>query len=145
VKDKAGHKLEIFPYDPAKAEAYRTEYYAALSSGPVLRLDGEIPEFPKEASFFDMRHPRTFIGWDKKGTVDMVVVDGRFRGQADGMSIPELAAVAELLGLDDALNLDGGGSSTLWTDKTGIINYPYDNRKFDHEGARKVPNIVVVR
>ena len=92
-----------------------------------------------------MRHPRTFIGWDDKGMVYMVVVDGRFPGQADGMSIPELAKVARLLGLKDALNLDGGGSSTLWTDKTGIINYPFDNRKFDHEGARKVPNIVIVK
>ncbi len=77
--------------------------------------------------------------------VYMVVVDGRFPGQADGMNIPELSTVARLLGLKDALNLDGGGSSTLWTDKTGIINFPYDNRKFDHAGARRVPNIVIVK
>ena len=85
------------------------------------------------------------MGWDENGMVYMVVVDGRFPGQADGMSILELAAVTRILGLKDAINLDGGGSSTLWTDKTGIINFPYDNRKFDHEGARKVPNIVIVK
>ena len=61
------------------------------------------------------------------------------------MSIPELATVSRLLGLKDAMNLDGGGSSTLWTDSTGIVNYPYDNKKFDHEGARKVPNVIVVK
>ena len=145
VKDKEGHHLEIVPYDSTQVETYKTAFHSALASGPILIKDGKVPDFPLEVSFFLMRHPRTFIGWDDKGMVYMVVVDGRFPGQADGMSIPELAKVARLLGLKDALNLDGGGSSTLWTDKTGIINYPFDNRKFDHEGARKVPNIVIVK
>ena len=145
IKDREGHKLEILQYDSTKVESYRTEYYAALASGPVLRLGGVAPSIDLGSSFNYMRHPRTFMGWDENGMVYMVVVDGRFPGQADGMSIPELAAVTRILGLKDAINLDGGGSSTLWTDKTGIINFPYDNRKFDHEGARKVPNIVIVK
>ena len=145
IKDREGHKLEILQYDSTKVESYRTEYYAALASGPVLRLGGVAPSIDLGSSGKYMRHPRTFMGWDENGMVYMVVVDGRFPGQADGMSIPELAAVTRILGLKDAINLDGGGSSTLWTDKTGIINFPYDNRKFDHEGARKVPNIVIVK
>ena len=132
IKDREGHKLEILQYDSTKVESYRTEYYSALASGPVLRLGGVAPSIDLGSSFNYMRHY-------------LVVVDGRFPGQADGMSIPELAAVTRILGLKDAINLDGGGSSTLWTDKTGIINFPYDNRKFDHEGARKVPNIVIVK
>ena len=44
-----------------------------------------------------------------------------------------------------ALNLDGGGSSTLWTAQEGVLNHPYDNRRFDHEGERGVPNCIVVR
>ena len=145
IKDREGHKLEILQYDSTKVESYRTEYYSALASGPVLRLGGVAPSIDLGSSFNYMRHPRTFMGWDENGMVYMVVVDGRFPGQADGMSILELAAVTRILGLKDAINLDGGGSSTLWTDKTGIINFPYDNRKFDHEGARKVPNIVIVK
>ena len=145
IKDREGHKLEILPYDSTKVETYRTEYHSALASGPILRLDGKAPTIDMGSSFNYMRHPRTIIGWDDKGEVYMIVVDGRFPGQADGMSIPELTVLARMLGLKDALNLDGGGSSTLWTDTTGIINFPYDNRKFDHEGARKVPNIVIVK
>ena len=145
IKDREGHKLEILQYDSTKVETYRTGYYSALASGPILRLGGVVPAIDMGSSFNYMRHPRTIIGWDEEGEVYMIVVDGRFPGQADGMSIPELAAVTRLLGLKDAINLDGGGSSTLWTDKTGIINYPYDNRKFDHEGARKVPNIVIAK
>ena len=137
--------MELLQYDSTKVETYRTGYYSALASGPILMLDGKAPVIDMGSSFNYMRHPRTIMGWDEKGMVYMVVVDGRFPGQADGMSIPELIAVARLLGLKDAINLDGGGSSTLWTEKTGIINYPYDNRKFDHSGARKVPNIVIVR
>ena len=42
-------------------------------------------------------------------------------------------------------DLGGGGSSTLWTAQEGVLNHPYDNRRFDHEGERGVPNCIVVR
>jgi exopolysaccharide biosynthesis protein len=77
--------------------------------------------------------------------VYFIVIDGRFPGQADGATIPEAAFIARVLGLHDALNLDGGGSSTLWTESQGVINHPCDNRLFDHEGERKIPNILMVR
>ena len=144
LRDRRGHRMEIMPYDSTQLNHYCFHYYATLASGPILVDDGRVPEFPSEKTFYQMRHPRSFIGWDAHGMVYLVVVDGRFRGQADGMSIPELAAVARLLGLSEAINLDGGGSSTLWTDRTGILNHPYDNRVFDHAGARVVPNALLV-
>lgn len=144
LRGRRGHRMEILPYDSTQVETYRRRYYAALASGPILLRNGEVPAFPKEVSFYEMRHPRSFMGWDRHGMVYLVVVDGRFRGQADGMSIPELAVVARLLGLEEAINLDGGGSSTLWTDRTGVLNHPFDNRVFDHAGTRVVPNILIV-
>jgi exopolysaccharide biosynthesis protein len=46
------------------------------------------------------------------------------------------------------MNLDGGGSSTLYirnaTDN-GVVNYPSDNKKFDHEGQRSVANIIYLK
>ena len=75
----------------------------------------------------------------------MAVIDGRFKGQGDGATIAETAYIARQLGLTEALNLDGGGSSTLWTAQEGVLNHPYDNRRFDHEGERGVPNCIVVR
>lgn len=39
----------------------------------------------------------------------------------------------------------GGGSSTLCTDKLGVINHPSDNKKFDHDGERSVPNLIIVK
>ena len=74
----------------------------------------------------------------------MIVVDGRFPGQAAGMTIGELIYLVRQLGLYSALNLDGGGSSTLWCEEAGVVNRPSDNRRFDHEGERRVTNCIAV-
>lgn len=145
VCDDAGHSVEIAYIDTAQYDAYPSKYKALLASGPVVLHERQIPEFPDEDGFYNMRHPRTMIGCDSK-YVYFVVVDGRFPGQgADGATIPEMARVARYLGMENALNLDGGGSSTAWTRKTGVLNHPSDNRRFDHEGCRKVPNIIIMK
>lgn len=147
---RCSRSYEIFYYDGNELETYRRKYHEALASGPVLVLDGESPDFPMERSFYYLRHPRTFVGMvrgknPRQDMIYMVVIDGRFPGQGDGASIPEMAAIARYFGCDDALNLDGGGSSTVWTDQTGVINHPYDNHQFDHAGCRKVPNILIAK
>lgn len=81
----------------------------------MLVRDGRSVEYDSEDSFYARRHPRTLIGKRADGTVVMAVIDGRFKGQADGTTIAETAYIARQAGLVDALNLDGGGSSTLWT------------------------------
>ena len=84
------------------------------------------------------------FGTDDQGNAYLVVIDGRFKGQADGATIYEAAYICSMLGMTDAINLDGGGSSTLWAESTGVINHPYDNKKFDHEGERVIPNLILV-
>lgn len=145
MRGRNGRGMAIVPYDSTATEWYSRHYYAALASGPILQLDGKTPDFNNGRSFYAKRHPRSFIGWDKGGYVYLVVVDGRFPGEGEGATIAELAILARLLGLENALNLDGGGSATLWTDKTDIINHPCDNQKFDREGARRVPNAIIVK
>lgn len=59
-------------------------------------------------------HPRTAVAVDAKGEMLwLIVVDGRQRGYSEGVSLEELAGIAVEFGADRALNLDGGGSSTL--------------------------------
>ena len=140
-----GRKMEIFPYDTLRNDYYRRHYKAAIATGPILLKDGVPGSFRDGWSFAEMRHPRSMVGWRPDGTVCLVVIDGRFPGQGEGMTLPEMIALCRLLGLEDAINLDGGGSSTLWTDRTGILNHPYDNHRFDHKGARRVPNALVIR
>lgn len=124
--------------------------WEVLAAHPLLIDDGEVytyseEEVPDWGSFYNRRHPRSLVGQDDQGGVWLVVVDGRFPGEAEGMTIAELTDLALRLGLTDALNLDGGGSSTLWVLPEGVLNHPCDNQRYDHEGQRIVPNAVIVR
>ena len=145
LRDKRGRKMDILRCDTTQYSRIARRYRSALAAGPMLVRDGRSVEYDSEDSFYARRHPRTLIGKRADGTVVMAVIDGRFKGEADGATIAETAYIARQLGLVDALNLDGGGSSTLWTAQEGVLNHPYDNRRFDHEGERGVPNCIVIR
>jgi hypothetical protein len=81
--------------------------------GDLLRNGAVIPPQEKQ-KFIDELHPRTALGIDDEGrTLILVVVDGRQPGYSEGVSLPELAEMMRLLGADDAVNLDGGGTSTM--------------------------------
>jgi hypothetical protein len=90
------------------------------------------------------RHPRTAIGLLPDRTALLVTVDGRHPGHSEGLTLQELAQFMIDLGCLEALNLDGGGSTTLWLRDKGVINHPSDNRSFDHEGARKVASAILI-
>lgn len=127
-----------------------------LACGPVLIDDGRRLSYDyvitstdsylkRRAPFFTRRHPRSVIGRDVDGNIYLVVVDGRAAGRAEGMSIDELTQLCSWMGMYEAMNLDGGGSSTLWSRKYGVINHPCDNKVFDHEGERKVSSVLVIK
>jgi len=99
-----------------------------LGGFPLLILDGEpvlhrVPTI--NVPFSQRRHPRTAVGIRSDGTVLLVVVDGRQEGYSAGMSLPELTDLLLELGSLNAINLDGGGSTTLVTER-GIANRPSD-------------------
>ena len=144
-RDKKGRRMDIFFCDTSEYGQVARRYRSALAAGPVLIDGGRIVEYDSDKSFYTGCHPRTLIGKRADGEVVMVVIDGRFKGRGEGATIAETAYIARLLGLVEALNLDGGGSSTLWTARKGVLNHPYDNHRFDHAGERAVPNCIVVR
>ena len=142
--------------------SYDAPYYSGLvencdniiACGPILLDDGEVVDYSyildseerkmvRQHKFFLNRHPRSAIGCNAQGEIFMVVADGRFEDRAEGLSIEELTKVCRWLGMVEAMNLDGGGSSTLWCKKYGVINHPCDNRKFDNEGERSVSSCLV--
>ncbi|MFI7005197.1 phosphodiester glycosidase family protein [Streptomyces sp. NPDC050145] len=109
---------------------------SVLNGGPELVRDGR-PHVtpaadgmvqPGNPSFYygwvHKRNPRTLAGVDAAGRTVLVTADGRAT-DALGLSIPESAAVARSLGLRDAVNLDGGGSTTMVVDDA-VINKPSD-------------------
>lgn len=103
----------------------------------IKRFEGR--EGLSRKGFWADRHPRTAIGVDrKKNILFLVVVDGRQNGYSIGMTLSELAKYMKSLGCQDALNLDGGGSSTM------IINHKIVNSPSDKTGERKVANAFTV-
>jgi hypothetical protein len=76
-------------------------------------------------TFVAARQPRTLAGIRPDGTVLLVTVDGRRPGWSAGMTLPEAARLMLSLGARDALNLDGGGSSTM-TVRGVVVNRPSD-------------------
>src|SRR5262249_4161789 len=89
----------------------------AVGGRPALLRDSVVlgaVDTSGQASFNGGRNPRTAAGIARRGTrLILVVVDGRQMPYSDGMSLRELANLMRALGARDAINLDGGGSSTL--------------------------------
>jgi len=73
------------------------------------------------------RHPRTAIGWNSKYYF-FVEVDGRQKRLSAGMTLDELTGLLEELGCENGMNLDGGGSATLWC-LGKVRNSPCDGRE----------------
>lgn len=115
----------------------------ALAGGPLLLLDGK-QQSQLNVDFNINRHPRTALGITADNKMIVVVVDGR-SSQSQGLSIPQLSDLMAALGCTQAINLDGGGSSTAWVKGEGVVNFPSDNGKFDHEGERGVATVFTVK
>ncbi|MDR3134244.1 MAG: phosphodiester glycosidase family protein [Prevotellaceae bacterium] len=139
--------VRIFARDSANAQWENSiDSKNVLVAGPLIMKDGQ-PARLQENAFNKNRHPRTFVATKSNGAVLLVVVDGR-NARAAGMSIAELYLLSKALDCRDAMNLDGGGSSTMYVrgeNENGIINYPSDNRLFDHYGERPVANVIYVK
>lgn len=136
-------RLNIRKWDGQNNWEARLKEPDVLLNGPLLLLD-RASEILDSNSFNTTRHPRTCVGITKEGAVILLVVDGRHPNSA-GMNLFELTKIMRWLGCVSVLNFDGGGSSTLWVQRDGVINHPTDNRKWDHEGVRKVANILYVK
>jgi hypothetical protein len=108
-----------------------------INGGPRLLRGGRI-EITAEAEGFDhpddpgfyyafalRRNPRTIAGVTREGDLLLVAVDGRAPGYSAGLDFEEEAAVMRSLGARDAVNLDGGGSTTM-TIRGAVVTRPSD-------------------
>lgn len=116
-----------------------------MTAGPMLIRKGNLVPQRDDRTFVTRRHNRTALGLKPDGTTLLVVADGRFPHQADGLTLNELKLIMQWLGCTDAINLDGGGSTTMYIRQIGgVVNFPSDNHQHDHEGERPVANALIL-
>lgn len=100
---------------PTSAATYGVNgRYRLVSGGHAVAPTGADPFFA--------RHPRTLVGSTAHGAVVLVTIDGR-QALSVGATLDEAAAVAVALGLRDAVNLDGGGSTAMSV-RGALVNRP---------------------
>lgn len=109
-----------------------------VSGHPSLIVDGVKKSYPTYALCTSV-NPRTALGFTEDHTkLVLAVVDGRATGR-EGMTCTQLAALMAEFGATDAVNLDGGGSSTMWIKGSGVVSFPSDGAE------RVVANHLAVR
>lgn len=92
-------------------------------------------------------HPRTAVGKTASHELIMVTVDGR-TSAGQGLTTTDLASLMVDLGAVDAVNLDGGGSTTMSISQcwlNDVVNHPSDNSSDDHYGSRTVGSGLYIR
>ena len=155
-KAKIGAKVERFTFesnsmkvssstsnivnnDLPKTNFFKTE---DITNGvPQLIKDGKIEitweQEKASKSFYETRHPRTAVAKLKDGKFLMITVDGRSEASG-GIGLEDLAKLLLELGATDAMNLDGGGSTTMFLDGK-VVNKPSDK-----DGERRVSDAILV-
>ena len=113
-----------------------------IGGGPQLIKNGRV-EITNAAekilpSFVSEGHPRTAIAKLKSGQILLVTVDGRQPGESIGMSLTMLADLLGEFGAVEAINLDGGGSTTM------VIRNKLVNKPSDATGERPVSDAILV-
>jgi Phosphodiester glycosidase len=106
-----------------------------LRAGKRLKITGSDTE-SYEFSTMTERHPRTAVGWNRN-YLFLIEVDGRQKNLSVGMTLDELSAYLMKLGCQEAMNLDGGGSATLWYNGK-VRNSPCDGQE------RAIANSLIV-
>ncbi len=118
-----------------------SEYEDIIGGVPQLIKNGKIEitweQEKSSKAFVETRHPRTTVAKLAGGKFLMVTVDGR-SAESVGMNLQELAEMLLEFGAVDAMNLDGGGSTTMFLGGK-VVDQPSDK-----EGERKLSDVILV-
>ena len=113
--------------------------------GPHLIDNGTYRSLDQSTTHNTDTHPRTAVAVTEDGSVLLVTIDGRFPGQAVGMPTTLMQEFFTLLGAKSALNLDGGGSTTMYIKGRGIVNHACDGSNWNNPTERAVNSIIYLK
>jgi exopolysaccharide biosynthesis protein len=141
VKTPVHLELNLSPVEASQADQWK-QANSIIGGGPQLIKDGHV-EITSAAekilpAFVNDGHPRTAIAKLKSGQLLLVTVDGRQPGESIGMSLTMLADLLLEFDAVEAINLDGGGSTTM------VIKNKVVNRPSDATGERPVSDAILV-
>jgi len=132
---------KLVPVESEMTESWKRASFI-VGGGPQLIKDARVAitfEAEKIApTFVSDRHPRTAIARLADGRVIVATVDGRQPGVSAGMSLPELADLLLEFSATEAINLDGGGSTTM------VVNGKLANKPSDQTGERPVSDAILM-
>ncbi|MBQ3148389.1 MAG: phosphodiester glycosidase family protein [Alistipes sp.] len=139
---------DIFSSSPMLIDNYKP--VGAKFIGDISNID--IRKLPSEdyRRHQGVRHPRTVVATTRSNRLLLITIDGRSKNSA-GMSAKETTEfLIEYFNPRHALNMDGGGSTTMYIKGSGesltdVINYPTDNKRYDHYGQRRVSTHILVK
>lgn len=124
AKMQLGEEFEVTP----------TIYFNNIVETGIVEISGGCPMLLQNCKILETqgmldhlknREPRTAVGYTSDGTkAVLLVVDGRQPGISVGVTSKDLAAIMLNTGCAEALNFDGGGSSTLYVNELGVRNIP---------------------
>ena len=132
--------LKIERAKPASFYEQSKQEKAVMVAGPILLVEGKIIQLGN-SDFVKKRHPRSCLCETTDQGILFIAIDGRSE-TANGMNLNELQRFLIKLKCKDAINLDGGGSTTLWVNdgtEKRILNHPSDKM-----GERPVSNIIYI-
>lgn len=122
---------------------------AVLSGAPLLLKDGlKLTDYSAEVlrdNFLNIPYARTSVGILPNGNWLLVVTEENITHGSFGLTIPELATTMQKLGCNNALNLDGGGSATMYYNNK-LINHPMGeaDESVGFATIRKVSDAIVL-
>ncbi len=133
--------LNLSPVETEQADSWK-QATSVIGGGPQLIKNGRV-EITNAAekilpTFVSDGHPRTAIARLKSGQILLLTVDGRQPGESVGMSLVMLADLLLEFGAVEAINLDGGGSTTM------VIRNKLVNKPSDATGERPVSDAILV-
>lgn len=139
---------DIFSSSPMLIDNYKP--VGAKFIGDISNID--IRKLPSEdyRRHQGVRHPRTVVATTRSNRLLLITIDGRSKNSA-GMSAKETTEfLIKYFNPRHALNMDGGGSTTMYIKGSGesltdVINYPTDNKRYDHYGQRRVSTHILVK
>ncbi|MBO5984685.1 MAG: phosphodiester glycosidase family protein [Rikenellaceae bacterium] len=138
----------IFSASPMLIDNYKP--VGATFVGDITDVELTKLEYEDYRRHQGVRHPRTAVALTRSNRLLLITIDGRSTNSA-GMSAKEVTEfLVEYFNPRLALNMDGGGSTTMYIKGSGesstdVVNYPTDNSRYDHYGQRRVSTHILIK